>query len=453
MSTITYIIALTFAATIAFAGSNDAQTKMPSDQVGAMLPVRELVSSGKAKFSVLSKTTNSKSIDVKLVLNDFSGKSITGYAAPNLASNIDAGILWKDFVSEHLNINATSNNISVTESQEVSGRSYAVAFVLDHSPSMTVPRAIRMQRAIQSALSTFDGADYVSITKFTSRVSVEVPLTNNKEEYMNQFRVNGLNLRSDGTAIFDATIAGLNELHKAPANTRKIVVLFTDGEDNSSEAELAEVTAMAQKEDATIYCVSYGVADETALYAMSEQTSGSVHQLRDVFDFDNVFMGIYTSLRNSYTLHINTDNDSEEEVYASAAMSAGSYLGGLQSTDLLAQLPKENLEVSRSNDKQLVVDVAINFENNGISAADVPLLDSVATVMIQRRDMSMEILQNVSSNTEEAQAGHRRAQAIRNELIRRGVQPHRVMSYAGSSTPATNAQQLASKKTTFVFSR
>jgi outer membrane protein OmpA-like peptidoglycan-associated protein len=451
MSAITYIVMTVLV--VFTASAQQSVQRTASSMVGSLSPVHELVRSGKARFSLISKVTSDHITTVNLVLNDYQAKPVSGYAAPYLPSNIDAGLLWKDFVNEQLLIRANPQQITVKEQRDVEGAGYAVGFVLDHSPSMTVPRAVRMQRAVQSALNTFDVADFVSVVKFTSRVKVEVPLTDQREEYMNGFQVNGLNLRSDGTAIYDAAIAGMEELSKAPKGTRKVLVLFTDGEDNSSSAKLEEVTAFARANNILIHCIAYGVSDAMPLYAMSEQTGGSIHTLRDVFDFDNVFMGLYTSLRNSYTIAIDSRVEEGEELVVNSTLSVGSYMGGLQSSAVLAMLPKERVDVSEESDKQVVVSVDLAFDNNGISAADASFIDSVATLLVQQRDVSMEILHNAESGiATEKNTGISRAQAIRKELIKRGVQPNRVMSYA-SASPMLSQRQNASRGTTFVFSR
>jgi outer membrane protein OmpA-like peptidoglycan-associated protein len=245
----------------------------------------------------------------------------------------------------------------------------------------------------------------------------------------------------------------MEELSKAPKGTRKVLVLFTDGEDNSSSAKLEEVTAFARANNILIHCIAYGVSDAMPLYAMSEQTGGSIHTLRDVFDFDNVFMGLYTSLRNSYTIAIDSRVEEGEELVVNSTLSVGSYMGGLQSSAVLAMLPKERVDVSEESDKQVVVSVDLAFDNNGISAADASFIDSVATLLVQQRDVSMEILHNAESGiATEKNTGISRAQAIRKELIKRGVQPNRVMSYA-SASPMLSQRQNASRGTTFVFSR
>jgi hypothetical protein len=169
MSAITYIVMTVLV--VFTASAQQSVQRTASSMVGSLSPVHELVRSGKARFSLISKVTSDHITTVNLVLNDYQAKPVSGYAAPYLPSNIDAGLLWKDFVNEQLLIRANPQQITVKEQRDVEGAGYAVGFVLDHSPSMTVPRAVRMQRAVQSALNTFDVADFVSVVKFTSRMA------------------------------------------------------------------------------------------------------------------------------------------------------------------------------------------------------------------------------------------------------------------------------------------
>ncbi len=120
------------------------------------LPVRELIASNRVKAQVMEKRSLEDRVEFEVVLSNDKGKTIGGYAPPYVQAGQDVVSLWREYVLSHLNVSATDDRISVTEERRAQDQSFAVAFVLDHSLSMTMPRAIRMQRAIQQAMSVFE---------------------------------------------------------------------------------------------------------------------------------------------------------------------------------------------------------------------------------------------------------------------------------------------------------
>lgn len=430
--------------------------------VSPITTVRDLINSGQARHQVVETKYLAERTEIEIVISDVKGNTIGGYAPPYLQSEDDARALWKDFVTSNLAVSALPEDISVREQRKSEDDAFAVAFVLDHSPSMTIPRAIRMQKAIQTVLSSFNKNDYVSVVKFTGRTSTEVELTNDREKYMSSFKVNGLNLRSNGTAIYDGAKRGLEQLDLAPTATRRFLIVFTDGEDNSSITSLEEVLTEAKKTNTTIHTVVYGVANDTKVGRLAAETGGTNFRLKDVSDFDRVFLGIYNALRHSYILTITTKGQRDVESNMGGIMTAaGSSAGSIRTNDMLVLMPRTNVEVSRySTDEALVMNVDLTFDtdNGDVLANSLTLLDSVATVMVQRVDLGLDIVSSSSAavaTQQEIEMAQRRVRSVRDVLIRRGINPARIQSYANrAATTNPMLQRVASAtKITFVFTK
>ena len=422
----------------------------------ALVSVRDLVQSGQARFHVLSREVHGEKTDIQMVLVDQEGHSIGGYAPPYLGTQAEARELWKDFISANLNIMVQPEAMTINESRTAENESFAVGFALDHSQSMTVPRAVRMQRAIQSALKTFDPNDYVTVIKFTGSVDKEVELSNVSDEYLSNFKVNGLASRNNGSAVYDAVIEAIHELARAPSVTKRILVLFTDGIDNSSSATVTDVINEAKANNVVIHGVTFGVSNEDPLAQLAEGTDGRLHRLTDIYDFDRVFLGIYNALRHSYGITIKMDHRTIADASVGATMTAAGSSGNVRTRDVLAMLPHDGVEYANTNnDQTLVMNIDLVFadQTHSVSPADVPLLDSIATVLIQRKDIAVEILNNSDGSADDNQ-DHRRANAVRDLLIRRGVPPSRVQSYSGKTSAVDPIiRRVDPKKTTFVFTR
>jgi len=91
--------------------------------------------------------------------------------------------------------------------------------------------------------------------------------------------------RDGGTALYDAIVAGTTHELSAHSDGRKALILFTDGEENSSGHDEIDAIASAQDTDALVYAIRYtqlhrgklsadnrhGIA---ALHHFAEQTGG-----------------------------------------------------------------------------------------------------------------------------------------------------------------------------------
>lgn len=426
----------------------------------SMITVHTLVASGQAKFQVIDRKNLSEKTEVDLVLVDQEGHTIGGYAPPYLGTQAEARVLWQDFVSANLSLTVPPEQMSITEARRAEDQSFAVGFVLDHSPSMTTPRAVRMQRAIQSALRTFDESDYATVVKFTGSVVTEVPLSGNPNEFLSKFQVNGLKSRNGGTAIYDAIMVAMNQLANAPNVSERIIVLFTDGEDNSSAATLDDVIARAKDLKVVVHAVVYGISNEAPIKRIAEETQGRVHRLTDVYDFDKVFTGIYNVLRHSYTVTVQYKQDIANDRILGATMTAtGSSLGAVKTREVMAMIPLRATIAKTPTDQTLVLNIELPFADSSIevNTEAIPMLDSLATLLVQRRDITLEILNEggmQDTNLSASRLLQLRTQAIRDLLIRRGVPPSRIQSYAGKAATANPSYRFSDPgKTTFVFTK
>ncbi|MDQ3820760.1 MAG: VWA domain-containing protein [Acidobacteriota bacterium] len=126
----------------------------------------------------------------------------------------------------------------------------SIVFVVDTSSSMKGAKWKNLRAGLRKFLSTaHEGNDYTLIAfNETSKLAAR---SVSADELWKTF--NGLN--PDGsTAVYDAMMLGLNVLGGL-SQRHKALVLFSDGQDNSSRAKLADVEQEALHSRATIYTV------------------------------------------------------------------------------------------------------------------------------------------------------------------------------------------------------
>jgi len=124
----------------------------------------------------------------------------------------------------------------------------SIVFVVDVSSSMKGDKWRNLKAGLKSFLKKGrEGSDYSLIT-FNEKPRL-VASAVNAEQLWQSFQ----SLQPNGdTALYDALLLGLETLKRVPQRHRALV-LFSDGEDNSSHAELAQVQQQTLAHRATIY--------------------------------------------------------------------------------------------------------------------------------------------------------------------------------------------------------
>jgi Ca-activated chloride channel homolog len=111
----------------------------------------------------------------------------------------------------------------------------------------------------------------------------------------------------DHTAIYDALLLAVNELGRITDDhpCRRIVILITDGEDNSSGANRESVIAAAEQHETAFYVaiVGYPTQDiRTAMQGLCEMTGGVLATAKDETTIDFALSKFDRDLRSQYAV-------------------------------------------------------------------------------------------------------------------------------------------------------
>lgn len=123
------------------------------------------------------------------------------------------------------------------------------------------------------------------------------------------------------TALWDAVWATSNELLSDSAeNTRRAVILLTDGVDTTSQVKMHEAVERAQKADALIYAIGigdsyHGGVDEGSLRKIAERTGGRAYFPRSETELRKAFAQIQRDLREQYLVAYSPSNKARDGSY------------------------------------------------------------------------------------------------------------------------------------------
>ena len=221
----------------------------------------------------------------------------------------------------------------------------SIAILIDTSRSeeRTLPDEKAAARAFLEAVMRPD-RDEAAIVSFTGEVTLEQGFTANLERLRRAIDrvefippsgyigggvvVGGTPPISDtnqimagSTAIWDAVWASSNELLADSAeNSRRAIILLTDGEDTISQVKINEAIERAQKADAFVYAIgigdrySFGV-DEGKLRKISEQTGGRAYFPHSEKELREAFVQVQRDLREQYLVAYSPSNKARDGSY------------------------------------------------------------------------------------------------------------------------------------------
>ena len=221
--------------------------------------------------------------------------------------------------------------------------STAILIDTSRSEERTLPDEKAAARAFLEAVMR-PGRDEASIVSFTGDVTLEQGFTGSLERLRRAIDrvefvppsgyigggvvvggtppISGQNQALAGsTAIWDAVWATSNELlSDAAENSRRAIILLTDGEDTISQVKMHEAIERAQKADALIYTIGIGDSynfgvNEGALRKISEQTGGRAYFPHSERELREAFAQIQRYLREQYLIAYSPSNKTQDGSY------------------------------------------------------------------------------------------------------------------------------------------
>lgn len=372
-----------------------------------------------------------------VLVRDTSGNLIYGLAPPYFrgpGKYTDYWNLLTDSCSGH---RESIDSFRVIEFRDQSNRSHAIAFVLDHSPSMGHARALKLQEAVQQVCRSIKRSDLISMVKFTSKIHVEIPLRANDSNLAGEIKTDGLKGKYGmGTAIYTGINEGLNQLSTAPDSYKRVIILFTDGTDNSSKIKPDSIYKLMKRYNVSIYPVAYGIAEVDMMKELAAQTGGRFYQIYSSKEFPYVFHDIYTILNNFYQITYRPPT-----CYSLHKINIGLNFPGLTLNQINADCYYDKSVFTKSDTIGQItfLDIRFEFAKSEILPESKHLIKKVAEAMERNPKLIIKInghTDDIGNDEFNMKLSRERAMAVVNELIRLGIDQGRLKSEGfGESRP------------------
>jgi Ca-activated chloride channel family protein len=182
-----------------------------------------------------------------------------------------------------------------------------VIVMLDTSGSMTGNIEMLKAGAEQFFLRLLRG-DRGRVGDFNDKIQMVSPLTGDRDELISSLRDVDFGYP---TRLYDAIAAGLDELKGIEG--RKVVLVFTDGDDTASRTRFGTVLDRAQTEEVMVYAIGLQGDDvingmhvrtrpDRSLKRLAEATGGGYFELSKTDQLTSTFTRVALELHSQYLL-------------------------------------------------------------------------------------------------------------------------------------------------------
>lgn len=182
----------------------------------------------------------------------------------------------------------------------------SLGLIVDNSASMRGKRA-KVAAALLTLVRASNPGDEEFVLNFSERPAMAQDFTQDIQKLESTLA----KIDSNGpTAMRDALSMGLEHLKRLAKNDKKVLLVVTDGEDNSSVETLTRLSREAQQSGVLIYAIGLlndDDARETArakrdLDMLAHGTGGEVFYPKELSEVDGIARQVAHDLRNQYTI-------------------------------------------------------------------------------------------------------------------------------------------------------
>lgn len=175
-----------------------------------------------------------------------------------------------------------------------------IVMMLDDSPSLRASRSTT-QAAATAFIRELRAGDRATLGMFSRTVRIEGSLTGDQVELLARLQASIPPMA--GTALWDALAASLAVLDDESG--RRVVLLLTDGDDNSSDTDPAAITTRALRDGVMFYAVGIrGSEGRLSKHVgdLARETGGWFFELKGSEDLSAVFQRVANELHRQYLL-------------------------------------------------------------------------------------------------------------------------------------------------------
>jgi VWFA-related protein len=197
----------------------------------------------------------------------------------------------------------------------------SMGVLIDNSGSMRDKRS-RVSAAALALVKNSNPDDEVFVVNFNDDAYLDQPFTNDIKKL--QEALDRIDSRG-GTAMRDAVSMSVDHIREKGKKDKKVLLVVTDGNDNSSNITLEQLVRKAQSQDGEVLIYSIGLLNEEeprearsakrALKALAEASGGLDYYPKDLSDVEEITPEVAREIRNQYTIAYSPVNPNLDGTY------------------------------------------------------------------------------------------------------------------------------------------
>jgi outer membrane protein OmpA-like peptidoglycan-associated protein len=227
------------------------------------------------------------------------------------------------------------------------------------------------------------------------------------------------------SAMRNAVVENIKILSETSKDDPRVLVLFTDGDDNYSKVDIGKVIEYAKKEKVHIFTVAFGYSQDMELVYMAEYTGGRFYRAKSKQELIAVIRDIYNSLRQYYLI---TYQPPEywgfHKVFSEITVPGrDSVMVAIDNYDTSDLFPWSDLgEVFKRP-------ILFEYNKADLQPQSEPILNEIIDAMMSKPSIRLEIqghTDNIGGEEFNQDLSERRAKAVMDALIRKGIEDRRL---------------------------
>jgi VWFA-related protein len=195
----------------------------------------------------------------------------------------------------------------------------SMGILIDNSGSMRDKR-VKVAAAALDLVKASNPQDEVFVVNFNDDAYLDQGMTNDikkLEEALQKFDTRG------GTAMRDAIRMSIDYVKDKGRKDKKVLVVVTDGNDNTSMIGLEDLVKKAQQNDVLIYCIGILSEEEPreakkakrALHDLANASGAMDYYPKDLEEVERTTPEVAHEIRNQYTLAYSPTNEALDGTY------------------------------------------------------------------------------------------------------------------------------------------
>jgi outer membrane protein OmpA-like peptidoglycan-associated protein len=356
---------------------------------------------------------------------DSLGNFVTQMAYPYKTSEITYFTQLDERLGKVYNVRDTNiKEFNVREYGIGDSMALSIVLTLDYSGSVSQMMDIIIE-GTEIFVSLKYPFDQICINSFNDKFDTKVPFDTNMSKIIKTFKSKARNNMGLFSAFYDAAYKSVQLFEETDSTTPRILVLFSDGDDNYSKVKYGEIIELAQKLNVNIFTIAFGYSIDENLEYLSKYTGGKSYKAYTKEELIAIFRDIYNSLRNYYLISYKPP-----KYWGLHKVFSTLYLPG-RSEDLIAEGEYNTSDITPWSDLSDIFErpIVFEFDKSDILPESNQILDEITDAMMTIPRLRLEIqghTDNMGSQEYNLNLSNRRAQAVFNGLIERGIEERRL---------------------------